>query len=125
MFVASFILHMAAALAQERFMARVPDEDKVMDALRPSAISGLATYMLPNCSGSKEAKSPEFAEKAEAAGPVITMTVLENCSMKMGRSLGLWFLYLLAVSYFAGLCNPAWRVRRRRSHRRGVLHPPG
>ena len=97
-FVASFILHMALPWHKGDY-GKVPDEDKVMDALRPFNLPA-GDYMLPRFSSNQEMKSPEFAEKLKR-GPVIILTVLENCAMKMGRSLGLWFLHLLIVSYFA------------------------
>jgi hypothetical protein len=41
-------------------------------------------------------RSPEFAEKMKA-GPVMVVTVMPNGPMSMGRSLALWFVYILVV----------------------------
>ena len=98
-FVASLIIHMALPWHKGDYK-KVPEEDKAMDALRPFGIPP-GDYMLPRCSSSAEMKSPEFAEKLKK-GPVVILTVVPNCSMNMGKSLALWFLYLAAVSFFAG-----------------------
>jgi hypothetical protein len=45
-------------------------------------------------------KSPEFTEKL-TQGPVISMTVMPNGPINMGKSLGLWFVYSLVVSVFS------------------------
>jgi hypothetical protein len=34
-------------------------------------------------------------------GPVMMMTVMRNGEISIGRSLGLWFVYLIVVSFFA------------------------
>jgi hypothetical protein len=78
----------------------VPDEDKVMDALRPFSTPP-GEYMVPMCSGFADMKSPEYAEKLKK-GPVMILTVIPNGPIYMGKSLAFWFLYLLAVSTFAG-----------------------
>ena len=70
-----------------------------MDALRPFAIPP-GDYMVPRCSSSAEMKSPVFAEKL-IKGPVMGVTVMPNGPFRVGRSLILWFLYLLVVNYFA------------------------
>ncbi|MEJ0047544.1 MAG: hypothetical protein WDN04_16550 [Rhodospirillales bacterium] len=80
-----------------------------MDALRPFAIPP-GDYMVPRCNSMEEMKSPEFAEKL-ARGPVFMVSIWPNGMMSMGRALGLWFLYCLAVSivtgYTVGLVVPS------------------
>jgi hypothetical protein len=78
---------------------KVPNEDRVMDALRPLAIPP-GDYMLPRPTGTAEMKSPEFAEKIRR-GPNVILTVLPNVAWSMGRNLGLWFAYLVVVGIFA------------------------
>jgi hypothetical protein len=97
-FIASSIIHMAPLWHKSEY-PRVPNEDKVMDALRPLAIPP-GDYMVPRCNSSAEMKSPEFVEKLKK-GPVMVMTVMPNGRISMGRSLVLWFLYLIVVSIFA------------------------
>ena len=97
-FVASSIIHMALPWHKSDY-AKVPNEDRVMDALRPLAIPP-GDYMIPRPSSREDMRSPEFAEKLKK-GPVIVATVIPNGPMSMGRSLILWFLYLVVVSFFA------------------------
>jgi len=97
-FVASSIIHMVLPWHKTDY-PKVPDEDRVRDALRPFAIPP-GDYMVPRCENSKELRTPEFAEKMNQ-GPVIVMTVLPNGQWSMGRNLGLWFLYCAVVGVFA------------------------
>jgi hypothetical protein len=96
-FVASSIVHMVLPWHKSDFR-KLPEEDKVMDALRPFATPP-GEYMVPMCSRREEMKSPEFAEKL-GKGPVMLLTVMPNGPFAMGRSLTLWFLYLVVVSFF-------------------------
>lgn len=97
-FVASSIIHMALPWHKNDYLA-VPDQDKVMDALRPFGIPP-GDYMLPRCATMEEMKTPEFREKLNK-GPVAIMTVMPNGQWSMGRNLVLWFLYSVVVSFFA------------------------
>ncbi|HEX8693720.1 MAG TPA: hypothetical protein VF746_14955 [Longimicrobium sp.] len=97
-FVASAIIHMAPLWHRNDYPG-VPDQDRVMDALRPFAIPP-GDYMVPRATSGAEMKSPEFAEKMRQ-GPVVIMTVVPNGPWSMGRNLALWFLYCLVVSIFA------------------------
>jgi len=98
-FLVSFILHMALPWHRKDYK-KVPDQDRVMDALRPFGIPA-GDYMLPRADAHSEMKTPEFKEKFRK-GPVVVMTVFgSDCSMAMGKSLLRWFIYILVVSYFA------------------------
>jgi hypothetical protein len=97
-FVASSIIHMALPWHKGDY-AKVPQQDAVMDALRPFAIPP-GDYMLPRGDSMKDLQSPEFAAKMKQ-GPVLIFTALPAGPMRMGRSLGLWYLYLVVVAYFA------------------------
>ena len=97
-FVVSSVIHMATPWHKSEY-PKVPDEEKVMAALRPLAIPP-GDYMVPRASSMKEMGSPEFVEKLRN-GPVLILTVLPNCAMQMGKSLALWFLYSLVVGIFA------------------------
>jgi len=99
-FVASFILHMLLSFWHKSDYGKVPDEDKVMDALRPFAIPP-GDYAIPQCSSPKEMNSPEFKEKMKK-GPVVIATFFPADCMSMGRNLALWFLYVLVISYLSG-----------------------
>jgi len=78
---------------------KLPNEDAVMDALRPFAIPP-GDYGIPRPSSMKDMKSPEFNEKMNK-GPVMLITVLPNGPMSMGQSLILWFLHCIVVSLIA------------------------
>jgi hypothetical protein len=79
---------------------KMPQEEKVMEALRPFAIPP-ADYMVPLAGGMAEMRTPEFQEKLRK-GPVMVLTVLPNGMFEMRKSLVLWFLYLLVVSILSG-----------------------
>jgi hypothetical protein len=98
-FLASSIIHMALQSWHKSDYGKLPEEDKVMDALRPFGLP-LGDYMVPDCSSSAEMRTPEFREKLRK-GPVMTLTVMPNGMLNMGKSLALWFLYLAVVSFFA------------------------
>ena len=97
-FVASSVIHMVLPWHKSDY-PKIPNEDRVRDALRPLAIPP-GDYMVPRPSSRQEMASPEFAEKVKQ-GPNLIMTVLPPGPWKMGRNLTMWFLYTLVVGYFA------------------------
>jgi hypothetical protein len=97
-FIASSIIHMAP-LWHRSECPPLPDQDRVMDALRPFGFKP-GEYMLPRAKDIKDMKSPEFIEKLKR-GPVIVMTVMPSGQMSMTRNLVQWFVYTLIVSLFA------------------------
>ena len=97
-FVASSLIHMATPWHKGEY-PKLPEEDKVMDALRPFGIPP-GDYMAPRASSMEEMRSPDFAEKMKK-GPVLVLTVMPSGSMAMGTNLVLWFLYSLAIGVFA------------------------
>jgi hypothetical protein len=103
-FIVSSIIHMALPWHRDEY-PQLPDEDGVMDALRPMKIPP-GDYMVPRAGGMKEYGSPAFAEKL-AEGPVMVLTVLPNGPMNMSRSLGMWFVYALVVSVLAAYLTGA------------------
>jgi hypothetical protein len=106
-FVVSSIIHMALPWHKSDY-PKVPNEDRVMDALRPLAIPP-GDYMVPRPSSREDMRSPEFAEKIRK-GPVMILTVVPSGRMSMGRNLVLWFLYCVVVgllaAYIAGRALP-------------------
>ena len=98
-FLASSIIHMATPW-HKHDLDLVPNEDGVMNALRPFNIPP-GDYGMPKASSRKDMQSPEFLAKFKA-GPVAFMTVRPSGEMSMSRSLILWFLYALVVSMVAG-----------------------
>lgn len=106
-FIASSVIHMALPIHKGDFK-KVPDEDKVRQALREAKIPP-GQYMVP-CGGSmKDAASPEFLAKMQE-GPLLTMVVRPNGPWTMGPALLKWFVYTLIVAvfcaYLTGIGNP-------------------
>jgi len=97
-FVVSSAIHMVSPWHKSDY-PRVPDEDKLRDALRPLAIPP-GDYMVPRPKTREEMRSPEFADKVER-GPNLILTVLPNGPFQMGKNLTLWFLYAAVVGLFA------------------------
>jgi hypothetical protein len=97
-FVASSILHMLPTWHKSDY-PKIPNEDKVLDALRPLAIPP-GDYMVPRPSNRQEMNSTEFTDKMKR-GPVLIMTVVPNGLWPMGRNLTLWFIYCGVVNVFA------------------------
>ncbi len=97
-FVVSAIVHMLPLWHRNDFPA-VPNEERVRTALGPLAIPP-GDYVVPRASTSAEMRTPEYARKLEE-GPVLMMTVMPNAPVNMARNMALWFLYTLAVSFFA------------------------
>jgi len=107
-FVVSSLVHMVLPWHKNDY-PKMPNEDKAMEALRPLAIPP-GDYMIPRPSSRQDLRSPEYLEKVNK-GPVMVLTVMPKGMMSMGRSLALWFLYLVVVSlfsaYVAGRALPA------------------
>lgn len=97
-FVASSVIHMALPWHKNDY-PKMPDEARVMAAIRPLGIAP-GDYMLPRPSSRQEMRSPEFAEKMKQ-GPVMMLTVFPNGPVAMGRNLGQWFVYAVVISIFA------------------------
>lgn len=97
-FIISSIIHMVLKYHQNDFI-KVPDEDKVMDALRDFKIPP-GEYMMPHADDMKEYGTTEFIEKIKN-GPCAMMTIMENKPDNMVKSLLLWFVYSIVISIFA------------------------
>ena len=97
-FVVSSIIHMASPWHKSDY-PKMPNEEKVMDALRPLAIPP-GDYMVPRPFDRKDMGSPEFAEKLKK-GPVLMMSVWKNGPMQMGPTFVQWFLFAVIVGVFA------------------------
>lgn len=97
-FIVSSIIHTALGYHNTDFKV-LPEEDKVMAALRPFDIPP-GDYFVPFSTDPKVRKSGEFKDKLNK-GPVAVMTVFPNGEMSMGTSLILWFAYSVVISIFA------------------------
>jgi len=103
-FLASSIIHMATSWHKDDVRG-VPNEQKVMDALRPFAIPP-GDYAMPHPADMADMKSPQFQEKMNK-GPVVILTVAPNGPFSMGKCLTQWFIYSLVVSFFAAYVTAA------------------
>ena len=97
-FLASSVLHMLTGWHKSDYL-KVPNEDRVMDTLRPLAIPP-GDYMMPRPTSTQEMKSPAFVEKFKK-GPVMMFTVMPAGSMAMGKNLAQWFVFSVVVGIFA------------------------
>jgi len=99
-FITSSIMHMVLPHHRKDYR-KVPDEDGVMAALRPFNIPP-GDYAVPNTEGDMAAmKTDAFKEKLDK-GPLLIMTVMPKGTFSdmMGKTLAVWFVYLLVVSFF-------------------------
>jgi hypothetical protein len=96
-FIVSSIIHMVLRYHNTDF-AGVPDQDAVMDALRPFNIPP-GDYMLPHAADLKESGTDAYKAKMDK-GPVAVMTVMPSGQWTMGQALVLWFVFCLVVGVF-------------------------
>src|SRR5438094_9110280 len=108
-FFASFIMHMVLSYHKSDYR-KLPDEDRVTDALRSAGVTRGPAYFFPYCSF-KEMKSAPMVEKMKR-GPVGLLTVLPSGPPAMGKNMVQWFLYCVVISIFAAYLS-------------GRLLPPG
>jgi hypothetical protein len=97
-FVVSSIIHMALPWHKSDY-PQLPNEAKVLDALRPFAIAP-GEYFMPKPASSADMRTPAFQEKMKQ-GPVVIMTVLPNGPGSMGTRLVTWLVYCVVVGAFA------------------------
>jgi hypothetical protein len=98
-FIVSSVLHSVLPWHKNDYR-KLPEQDKVLDALRPLNIPP-GDYMVPRPTSRADLGSPAFLEKMNK-GPVMVLTVMPSGPMNMGRNLGLWFVYLLVVGKLSG-----------------------
>src|SRR5213083_3547766 len=97
-FVLSSVIHTVLPWHKSDY-PKLPNEDRVMDALRPLAIPP-GDYMMPRPESTEQMRSPAFVEKFKR-GPVMMWTVMPGGSMAMGKNLIQWFVYCVVISFFA------------------------
>jgi len=98
-FIASSIIHMVLPYHRSDYR-KLPDEEKVSDALRAVSVTPGPVYHFPHCTH-KDMKSPEVIEKFKR-GPVGLITILPSGQPAMGKYLGLWFGLCLLISVVIG-----------------------
>ena len=98
-FVGSSVIHMVLRYHHTDYL-KLPSEDETMDALRRLNIPP-GDYVMPRPGTQGEMRSAEFIAKVNR-GPMVMMTIMRPGPMNMGKNLGLWFVYSIVVSLFAG-----------------------
>jgi hypothetical protein len=102
-FFASSIFHMVLPLHKKDYK-KLPNEDKVLEALRGEPLE-TGMYPFPYCLDPKDMGKPEVMAKFKQ-GPVGFVTVAPTGLPAMGKLLGSWFVFSLALSayvaYIAG-----------------------
>ena len=98
-YIVSTVIHMVLWPWHKDDFAKLPGEERAMDALRPLAIPP-GDYMMPKPETMDEMKSQAFQQK-RAHGPVAIMTVMPSGQFSMGKPLALWFLFCLVVGFVA------------------------
>jgi hypothetical protein len=97
-FFASFIMHMVLAYHKSDYR-KLPDEDRVTNAIRSAGVTRGPAYFFPYCSF-KEMKAAPMVEKMKR-GPVGLLTVLPSGPQAMGKNLAQWFLCSVVISILA------------------------
>jgi Flp pilus assembly protein TadB len=98
-FIVSSIIHMASPWHKTDY-PKLANEEQVMDALRPLALSP-GDYFMPRPESMADMKSAEFKTKMER-GPRVLMTVMPPGTAGMARELVMWFIYLIVVGILTG-----------------------
>lgn len=96
-FVVSSVIHMFLGYHASDFK-QIPNEEKALDALRQLNIPP-GDYIAPRATSMKEMGTEEYKARVKR-GPVVILTVRDG-DTGMGKSLLLWFLYILVVSFFS------------------------
>lgn len=95
-FIASSVIHMALPY-HKKDCAKMDGEEQVLEAMRSAGVKPGA-YMFPMCGSMKDWNSDEMKAKREK-GPQGIMTVVPPGGFNMGKSLVLWFMQSLIVSF--------------------------
>ena len=94
-FVVSSLVHMVFKYHNSDH-GKLPDEDRVLDALRGASIPR-GQYRFPYADTMKDMQSPEMKAKFER-GPVGMLNVMAKGGCSIGPSLLQWFILTLVVS---------------------------
>lgn len=101
-FFASSILNMILKFWHAPDYHGFSNEDEVGTAIRKGS-AGPGMYMLPYCT--PEAMKKPGAQEKFKIGPVGMLALREPGAMKMGASLGQWFVFCLLVASFCALLS--------------------
>ena len=96
-FIASSVMHMLLKYHAATYK-RLPDEDKVLEAMRVAGAVEPGFYGFPYCSDMKQMAEKPMLDKYNA-GPVGVMTLRARGPLKMGGHLLRWFLFAMLISF--------------------------
>ena len=96
-FLVSWLTHMLLTYHRSDY-AKLPSEEDVMKAMRDAGVQP-GNYFMPHGTGPKDMANPEWQEKCRL-GPVGLLNIRPNGVPNIGKSLGVWFVFLLVVSVF-------------------------
>lgn len=99
-FVISSLIHMVIKWHASDYTS-LANEDAVRDAIRAGNPQP-GRYVMPHCKDMKDMASEAMLRKYRE-GPVGHLTVMPNGAPNMGKYLGMWFLWSLAVAAVAAL----------------------
>jgi hypothetical protein len=94
-FVASSIIHTVLPYHKKDFLP-LAEEEAVRAALNRQDVPP-GQYMIPHAADMKTMREPPMMAKLNE-GPVALIMVLPKGPISMGKTLGQWFLFLLAIS---------------------------
>ena len=97
-FVISSLVHMVLKWHASDYSA-LANEDAVRDAIR-AGNPAPGRYVVPHCTDMKDMGSEAMLKKYQE-GPVGHVTLLPNGAPNMGKYLGQWFLWSLAIAVVA------------------------
>jgi nucleoside recognition membrane protein YjiH len=106
-FVASSILHMLLPIHKSDYR-KLPDEDKVLDAMRAAGVTPGREYVFPFTTH-KEMNAPATVEKF-TRGPVGMVIIRPSGKPGMGKFLVQWFIYCIVISIFTAYLTGRTRV---------------
>jgi len=118
-FFASSLIHMVFQWHNSDYR-KLGNEDEVRAAVRAGSPTP-GQYILPHCSHMKEMGGEAMQQKFRE-GPVGILTIKASGTPGMGKALGSWFVFCLAVAAFAAcLTMGAFPAGREYGHRAGHL----
>jgi hypothetical protein len=97
-FIISSIVHMVIKWHASDYNG-FTNEDAVRAAIRAGNPKP-GHYVVPYCKDMKEMGSETMLQKYRE-GPIGHMSIVPNCTPNMGKHLGLWFVWSLAISVIA------------------------
>lgn len=119
--VLSMVIHMTPWHKGD--LVRLPDEDGVMGALRAFNIPP-NDYATPHPGSTEYMKSAAYDAKRNA-GPVMFLTVLPSGPWNIGKIMGSWFLFVLAVAasvaFIVGSIVPSGGDEHAVFHHAGII----